>query len=59
MVFAKKLTGYHKSITQVNVLSPEIFGVMEVDAFISDGRQHSGIRYGEYIRAPSGSEAML
>ena len=39
--------------------SPEISIIMEVDAFIRDGRQHSGIRYGEYIRAPSGSEAML
>ena len=43
----------------MNVLSPVIYSVMEVDAFICDGRQHSGIRNGEYIRAPSGSEAML
>lgn len=48
----------YQAVTQVNVLSPVIFNIIEVDAVISSGRRNEGRRKGEPITALSGSKAM-
>jgi hypothetical protein len=37
--------GIYQAVTQVNVLSPEIFDFVEADTFHIEGRQHYLIRY--------------
>jgi hypothetical protein len=54
-----KLKGWmHQAVTQVNVLSPEITIIVEVDAFHSDGRRNCYLAIGDEIEALPGSEAM-
>ena len=49
----------YQSTTQVKVLSPVINVVLEVDAVHIDGRQYSGTRLGERVRALAGSKSVL
>ena len=42
----------------MNVLSPVISDIIEVDAVTLDGRRNEGKRHGEFITALSGSEAI-
>ena len=48
----------YQAVTQVNVLSPEIFVIVEVDAFHCDGRRNCYPATGKRIEALPGSEAM-
>jgi len=54
---AKLKEWMHQAVTQVNVLSPEILVIVEVDAFHCDGRQNCYLATGDGIEALPGSEA--
>ena len=47
----------YQAVTQVNVLSPEMIVIVEVDAFHYDGRQNCYFDIGNEIEALPGSEA--
>lgn len=48
----------YQAATQVKVLRPVIFNVVEVEAFHCDRRQHQEDRYGKIPLALPGSEAV-
>lgn len=48
----------YQAATQVNVLSPVIFNIIEVDTLHLSGRQHCKMRFGKYLATLSGSEAV-
>ena len=54
-----KLEGWmHQAVTQVNVLSPEIIVIVEVDAFHCVGRRNCYLERVDEVEALPGSEAM-
>lgn len=50
--------GMYQAATKVNVLSFEIFVIIEADAVHLSGKQHRVRRYGKYCSALSESEAV-
>lgn len=48
----------YQAVTEVNVLSPVILDIIEVDAVILSGRRNEGRQEGESTPALSGSKAM-
>jgi hypothetical protein len=50
--------GMNQAATQVNVLSPVMYNVVEADAFHRDGRQHQYRRDGKFVLTLPGSEAV-
>ena len=50
--------GMNQAATKVNVLSPVIADVVEVDVFVNNGRQYHHKRDGKSVMTLSGSEAV-
>ena len=47
-----------QAVTQVKVLSPVMFNIIEADILHNDGKQQGYSRYGEWIFSLSGSKTM-